>query len=98
MLTYDKSKFDKTGELIGATTITDDDEIILINSDGIVIRIDPHDIKPQSRSTMGVKIMRVEEESEIIALSKVEAIGEENSGDETIDETIDETVAEETEA
>ncbi|MDR0885801.1 MAG: DNA gyrase subunit A [Clostridiales Family XIII bacterium] len=94
MLTYDKSKFDKTGELIGATTITDDDEIILINSDGIVIRIDPHDIKPQSRSTMGVKIMRVEEEAEIIALSKVEAIGEdEDTEDATNGETATDVAA-----
>ncbi len=39
LLTYDKTKFKKTGKLIGATVVDDDDEIMLINSEGTVIRI-----------------------------------------------------------
>lgn len=33
LLTYDKSKFKKTGELIGAMVVSDDDEVLMINSD-----------------------------------------------------------------
>ena len=37
--TYDKTKFSKTGELVGATLVSKDDEIMLINSNGVIIRI-----------------------------------------------------------
>ena len=56
MLTYDKTKFKKTGHLIGATTVEDDDEIMLINSDGIIIRISAGEVSQLGRATQGVKI------------------------------------------
>ena len=80
LLTYDKGKFDKTGYLVGAMTVQDDDEIFLINSDGIIIRIEAGDVSRLGRTTQGVRIMKVEEESEIVALAK--AVREEEGGDE----------------
>ncbi|MGN1383392.1 MAG: DNA gyrase subunit A [Eubacterium sp.] len=74
MLTYDKSRFDKTGYLIGALCVDDDDEVMLINSDGVVIRIKATDVSILSRATQGVKIMKVDDESRIVAMAKV--IGE----------------------
>ena len=71
MLTYDKSKFKKTGELIGATTVEDDDEIMLINSDGIIIRISAGEVSKLGRATQGVKIMRVKDDANIISMTKV---------------------------
>ncbi|MDR1496444.1 MAG: DNA gyrase subunit A [Clostridiales Family XIII bacterium] len=71
VLTYDKAKFKKTGELIGATIIGDDDEVLLINSDGIIIRIRAKEVKVLSRATQGVKIMKVGADAQIIALAKV---------------------------
>jgi DNA gyrase subunit A len=71
LLTYDKGKFDKTGALIGAMVVNEQDEILLINSDGIIIRIRADEVSKLSRATQGVKIMRVEEDSNIIALAKV---------------------------
>jgi len=71
ILTYDKAKFKKTGELVGASIVTDDDEMLLINSDGVIIRIGVKTIKPQGRQTLGVKIMKVGADAEIIAIAKV---------------------------
>ncbi len=71
ILTYDKRKFDKTGELIGALTVEEDDEIMLINSDGIVIRIAAKDVSELSRATQGVKIMKVSDDANIISMAKV---------------------------
>ncbi|MDR2163434.1 MAG: DNA gyrase subunit A [Clostridiales Family XIII bacterium] len=71
VLTYDKAKFKKTGELIGATIIGEDDEVLLINSDGIIIRIRSKEVKVLSRATQGVKIMKVGADAQIIALAKV---------------------------
>ena len=70
LLTYDKSKFDKTGELVGAMVVADDDEVFLINSDGIIIRIKANEVSKLGRTTQGVKIMKVEEGSEIVAMAK----------------------------
>ena len=80
LLTYDKSKFAKTGALIGAVAVNEEDELFLINSDGIIIRIKAEEVSKLSRATQGVKIMRVDEESNIIALAK--AIRDDNDSDE----------------
>ena len=84
LLTYDKAKFKKTGELVGAMVVNEDDEILLINSDGIVIRIEAKEVSVLNRATQGVKIMKVEEDSNIIAMAKV--IKEEDIDDEPKEE------------
>ncbi|MPM75720.1 DNA gyrase subunit A [bioreactor metagenome] len=71
LLTYDKAKFKKTGELIGAMVVNEDDEIMLINSDGIIIRIRAGEVSRLGRATQGVKIMRVDDDANIIAIAKV---------------------------
>ena len=86
LLTYDKAKFKKTGELIGAMVVNEMDEILLINSDGIVIRIRAAEVSRLSRATQGVKIMKVEEDANIIALAKVI---KEDGDDDEIDVDVD---------
>ena len=71
MLTYDKSKFKKTGELVSAMVVGQDDEVLLINSDGIIIRIKASDGSVFGRATPGVKIMKVKEAANIISVAKV---------------------------
>jgi DNA gyrase subunit A len=82
VLTYDKAKFKKTGELIGATIINEEDDVLLINSDGIIIRIRAKEVKVLSRATQGVKIMKVGADAQIIALAKVIKEAYENDGEE----------------
>ena len=69
--TYDKTKFSKTGELVGATLVSKDDEIMLINSNGVIIRIRANEISKSGRTTQGVKIMKVEAGDEIVSFAKV---------------------------
>lgn len=69
--TYDKTKFSKTGELVGATLVSKDDEIMLINSNGVIIRIRANEISKSGRTTQGVKIMKVEYGDEIVSFAKV---------------------------
>ena len=83
LLTYDKAKFKKTGELIGAMTVTENDEVMLINSDGIIIRIKADDVSRLGRATQGVRIMKVAEDANIIAMAKV--INEEKEKDKAIE-------------
>jgi len=70
LLTYDKTKFNKTGELIGAMVVNEDDDVFLINSDGIIIRINAGEVSRLGRTTQGVRIMRVQEESIIVTMAK----------------------------
>ena len=88
LLTYDKAKFKKTGELIGAMVVNESDEILLINSDGIIIRIRAGEVSRLGRATQGVKIMRVAEDANIIAMAKVikeDEVEEDESAEESED-------------
>ena len=78
LLTYDKNKFKKTGHLIGAVVVDDNDEVMLINSKGTIIRIAAKDISRLGHATQGVKIMRVDGSGRIVSFAKV--VDEENQG------------------
>jgi len=71
VLTYNKAMIKKTGVLIGAAIVNDDDDVMLINSDGILIRVEASEISKMGRATMGVKVMNVGGETQIIAMAKV---------------------------
>lgn len=62
---------EKTGKLVGARVVKEDDELMLINSNGIAIRINVSDISVTSRTTMGVRLMRTVDEEQIVALAKI---------------------------
>mgnify|MGYP002579002931 FL=1 len=87
LLTYDKAKFKKTGQLVGAMAVEDDDDILLINSDGIIIRMAANEISKLGRATQGVKIMNVGEDANIIALAKVIRDEELEENEETAEKT-----------
>ncbi|MBQ6622675.1 MAG: DNA gyrase subunit A [Mogibacterium sp.] len=69
--TYDKTKFKKTGTLVGATLVGDEDEVMLINSNGVIIRIRAKEVSRSGRTTQGVKIMKIEKGDQIVSFAKV---------------------------
>ena len=69
--TYDKTKFSKTGLLVGATLVSEDDEVMVINSNGVIIRIRANEVSTSGRTTQGVKIMKVEKGNRIVSFAKV---------------------------
>ena len=69
--TYDKTKFAKTGLLVGATLVSEDDEVMVINSNGVIIRIRADEVSTLGRTTQGVKIMKVEKDNRIVSFAKV---------------------------
>ena len=71
VMTYDKSKFEKTGYIVGAALVTTDDEIMIINSSGVIIRIRAKEVSTSGRTTQGVKIMKVDEDDKIVSFAKV---------------------------
>lgn len=79
IITYKVS--DKTGNLVGARTVKEDDEIMLINNNGIIIRLEVNGISETSRNTMGVTLMRSDENDRIVSIAKI------NSNDDGIDDS-----------
>ncbi|MDT8719523.1 DNA gyrase subunit A [Clostridium sp. 19966] len=75
---------DKTGKLVGARVVKEDDELMLINSNGVAIRINVSDISTTSRSAMGVTLMKTGEEEQIVALAKI--AGEKEEEEEITEE------------
>ena len=69
LITYKIS--DKTGKLVGATVCKADDELMLINSSGVAIRINVSDISVTSRSAMGVTLMRTSDTEKVVAIAKI---------------------------
>ena len=69
--TYDKTKFGKTGLLVGATLVSEDDEVMVINSNGVIIRIRADEVSTLGRTTQGVKIMKVDKGNRIVSFAKV---------------------------
>ncbi|AOR22229.1 DNA gyrase subunit A [Clostridium taeniosporum] len=79
LITYKISE--KTGKLVGATICKVDDELMLINTNGVAIRINVSDVSTTSRAAMGVTLMRTNEKEKIVAIAKIL-----NSDDEDLDE------------
>lgn len=71
LITYKISE--KTGKLVGATMCNEDDELMLINTSGVAIRINVRDISVTSRSAMGVTLMRTNEDEKVVAITKIGA-------------------------
>ncbi|MBP2034162.1 DNA gyrase subunit A [Clostridium algifaecis] len=69
IITYKVS--DKTGLIVGARMVKDGDEMMLINTSNVAIRINASDISTTSRNAMGVTLMRTEEEQKIVAIAKI---------------------------
>jgi DNA gyrase subunit A len=61
----------KTGVLAGAHVGSKDQDMLLISSSGIVIRVQASDIRRVGRASQGVRTMRVEEGAHVVALAPV---------------------------
>mgnify|MGYP000997579559 FL=1 len=63
---------DKTGPVAGAAVVSDMDDIMLIESGGVILRTPAGSINIYGRDTQGVILMRVEADSRLIAVQRVE--------------------------
>jgi len=73
---------DKTGGVIGALTVRDNDEIMLITVSGQMVRIHVRDIREAGRNTMGVKLVNLEPGDKLQAIAPViSEPAEETAGD-----------------
>lgn len=90
---------DKTGNVIGVKAVNMDNEIMIINTDGIIIRMQCSDISVLGRVTSGVKLMNMTEDITVASIAKVressnkseeevlKSLEEENQGDDQAEES-----------
>ena len=86
---------DKTGELVAIKDVTDNDDLMIINKSGIVIRIGVSDLRVMGRATQGVRLITLKGDDSIASIAKVEHEDEDDEitedgaveGTETEDQT-----------
>jgi DNA gyrase subunit A len=74
---------EKTGDIVGAKLVQDDHDLLLITTEGIVIRISVNDISVIGRNTSGVKLMNIDQDSDIFvaSIAKVRDDGSKSEGE-----------------
>ncbi|MBF0596631.1 DNA gyrase subunit A [Faecalibacter rhinopitheci] len=63
---------DKTGKLIAIESVTDDNDLMIINKSGVAIRTGLNDIRIMGRATQGVRLINLKSTDAIAAIAKVE--------------------------
>ena len=73
---------DKNGRLAGLLTVKGDEDLMVITDTGVMIRTNVANISQTGRSTMGVKVMRLDENAKIVTFTTVAAAEKEEVGAE----------------
>ena len=73
---------EKTGELIAILNVNDDNDLMIVNKTGIMIRLKVEDLRVMGRATQGVRLINLKGKDEIASVTKVMATDDE---DEEID-------------
>ncbi len=68
---------DKTGDLIAIKNVTDNDDLMIINKSGIVIRLAVKDLRVMGRATQGVRLINLRNGDSIAAVTRVDHSDEE---------------------
>lgn len=93
---------EKTGKVISGRVINDEDEVMLVNSNGVAIRIKASDISRTSRNASGVILMKSNDNGTVVSIAKIKKSDEDDDNAEitdAIDEAEDEVLlSEDTEA
>src|SRR5580658_9062040 len=72
---------EKTGQVIGALTVTDNDEIMLLTLQGQMVRTPVKDIREAGRNTQGVKLIDLNTGDKLTAIARVVTESEEEGGE-----------------
>jgi DNA gyrase subunit A len=73
---------ERNGAMIGALQVQQDDEIMLINSGGTLVRVPINEISVLGRNTQGVRVMRLGEDETVVSVERIAAESNEDDGEE----------------
>lgn len=93
---------DKTGDIVGLRQINENDDILLITNNGVTIRISSNDVRKVSRTSIGVRMMKLRAGNVIASIATVAKDAnepeEQVSSDEPVNEPIVDTEPEQVES
>jgi DNA gyrase subunit A len=69
---------EKTGHLVAMKSVTDNDDLIIINKSGVMIRMGVSDVRVMGRATQGVRLINIKDSDAIASVTKVPATAEED--------------------
>ena len=69
----------KTGEVIGAMPVTDNDSLILLTSTNKIIRLSVDEVRSVGRATMGVRLVRLDDGASVVGFDTVADSGDEDA-------------------
>jgi len=78
---------DKTGRVVGALTVKDTEEIMLITFGGQMVRIAVNGIREAGRNTQGVKLINLDENDKLQAIAPVISESDEDKAEQNVAET-----------
>ena len=78
---------EKNGPLAGLTTVSGDEDIMLITDKGVIIRFNVSTVSQTGRSTLGVRLMKMEADTKVVTMAAVEP--------EAVEQTVEEQATEE---
>jgi len=73
---------DKTGDLVAIKAVSDEDDLMVINKSGVMIRIGVSDLRIMGRATQGVRLINLKKKDTIASVAKVPANDEEEELEE----------------
>ena len=76
---------EKNGQLAGLATVNGDEDIMVITDTGVIIRTNVASISQTGRATLGVKIMRLDQDAKIMTFALVEPEEEEEKTGEDLE-------------
>ena len=77
---------EKTGKLVAIKTVTDENDLMIINKSGITIRLKVEDVRIMGRATQGVRLINLEKRNDQIgSVCKVESENDEDIIEETVE-------------
>ena len=76
---------EKTGKMVGLKPVDDENDIMIISSDGTIIRMEASGITTIGRATQGVKVMRLRDNDKVVAFEAVEREDSEAGVEESTD-------------
>ena len=69
----------RNGPMVSALQVKDEDEIMLISSNGTLVRTPVQDVSVMGRNTQGVRLIRLSEADSLVGLARVETLSEEDA-------------------
>lgn len=82
---------DDRGYVCGIRSIQTDDDVILISTDGVIIRIRANDLRVMRRTGLGVRVMKLSEEDRVVTFTRTEH--DETADIEEVEQASDEEIA-----